>query len=402
MRILLFAAIASTALQAADWPDFRGPERDGVSAEEVVAFPADGPERLWERAVGSGFANPVVANGRVVLFHRQGVNEVVEALDAESGEMIWKSEYATTYRDRMGFNPGPRASPVVAGGQVYTFGAEGTLGCRRFADGAVIWQIDTHERFGVKQNWFGAGATPLVDGSRLMLNVGGDDAGIVAFDRDTGKVLWTATDHGASYASAVSADVAGARRAVFFTREGLVLLDPSDGSVVYERRWRARSNASVNAATPIVSENQIFLSSSYGVGALALDFSAGLSPKELWSGEDSLTSHYATAVLDEGVLYGYHGRQEQIQSLRAIDLATGKVFWDAQGFGAGTVTLAGERLLLLREDGELVIAEATREAFRVISRAQVLSGLTRAYPALADGVLYARDESALVALKVGR
>lgn len=395
--------LTATAAWAADWPDFRGPSRDGASPESVAEFPAGGPERLWERQVGAGFANPVVANGRVLLFHRQGAKEVVEALEATTGKTIWKSEYATTYRDSFGFDPGPRASPVVAGGQVYTFGAEGTLGCRRFADGAVLWQTDTHKEFGVKQNWFGAGATPLVEGSRLLLNVGGSDgAGIVAFDRDTGKVLWKSTDQGASYASAVMADIAGARRAVFFTREGLVVLSPSDGQVVFQRRWRARSNASVNAATPIIANNQIFLSSSYGVGALALDFSDGLEPREMWSGEDSLTNHYASAVLAEGVLYGYHGRQEQGQSLRAIEMKTGKVLWEERGFGAGSVTLAGGRLLLLREDGELVLAEATGERFKVISRSQVFSGLTRAYPALSNGVLYARDESTLAAFKVGK
>jgi len=399
---LVLIALTVTAAWASDWPDFRGPARDGTSDEAVAEFPEDGPERLWERPVGAGFANPVAANGRVLIFHRQGAEEVVEALDATSGETIWKSAYETNYRDSFGFDPGPRASPVVAGGQVYTFGAEGTLGCRRFADGAVIWQIDAHEQFGVEQNWFGAGATPLVEGSRLLLNVGGTDgAGIVAFDRDTGKVLWKATDHGASYASAIMADLAGERLAVFFTREGLVLLDPADGRVVYERRWRARSNASVNAATPIVAENTIFLSSSYGVGALALDFSASLEPRELWSGEDSLTNHYSTAVLHNGVLYGYHGRQEHGQSLRAIELRTGKVLWEERGFGAGSVTLAAGRLLLLREEGELVLAETSRERFHPISRAQVFSGETRAYPAPANGVLYARDETTLAALKIG-
>lgn len=401
---LTLAAAAAASLAADDWPDFRGSRRDGVYDGKIASnWPAEGPERVWEKAVGAGFANPVVAAGRVILFHRQGSSEVVEALDAATGDTVWKYEYPTSYRDDFGFDPGPRAGPVVAGGQVYTFGAEGMLTCLRFSNGAKIWAVDTHKEFGVRKNFFGAGATPLVDGVRLFQNVGGaDGAGIVAFDRDTGRVLWQATDHGASYASPIAVDVGGERRICFFTREGVVLADPATGEVVYEKRWRARMNASVNAATPIFSDEKVlFVSASYGTGAIALDFSQGLPPAELWSGEESLTNHYATAVLHKGVLYGYDGRQEYSPNLRAVELRTGKVLWSEDGFGAGTVTLADGKLILLRENGELVLAEASTAGFRPAARAQIFAGTTRAYPAIAGGALYARDESTLVRLNLG-
>ena len=325
---------------------------------------------------------------------------MVEALDAGTGEPIWKYEYPTSYRDDFGFDPGPRASPVVAGGQVYTFGAQGVLTCLRFSNGSKIWSVDTHKEFGVRKNFFGAGATPLIDGNRLFQNVGGaDGSGLVAFDRDTGRTLWTATDHGAGYASPITIELGGERRVAFFTREGLAVVDPATGELLFEKRWRARMNASVNAATPIFSDNEIlFLSSSYGTGAIALDFSDGLPPKELWSGEDSLTNHYATAVLHDGVLFGYDGRQEYGPSLRAVELSSGKVLWSEEAFGAGTVTLADGKLVLLRENGELVLAPASALKFEPVARTRIFSGTTRAYPALANGRLFARDESRLVCL----
>ncbi len=398
--VLLAAALFPSNTAAQDWPDFRGPNRDGVYAGEISeSWPAAGPPQLWEKAVGDGFSNPVVANGRVILFHRQGDSEVVEALDANTGKTIWKYEYPTAYHDDFGFDPGPRASPVIAGGQVYTFGAQGVLTCLRFSNGAKIWSLDTHREFGVRKSFFGAGATPLIEGARLFQNIGGaDGAGVIALDRDTGRLLWKATDHGASYSSPIAASIAGERRIVFFTREGVLILEPSGGEVVFERRWRARMNASVNAAVPILSGGLLFFSSSYGTGALALDFSGGLPPTELWSGEDSLTNHYATAVVSDDTLYGYHGRQEYTPSLRAVDLRSGKVLWSEDSFGAGTITLADGKLLLLRENGELLLARADPQRFQPIARAQIFSGTTRAYPALADGRLYARDETTLVCL----
>ena len=277
---------AAGAAPAADWPQFRGPDRDGVYPGRATLpdFPADGPPVVWERPVGAGFSGPAAARGRVILFHRLGGNEVVESIAADDGETVWKSADATTYRDDFGFDEGPRATPVVAGGQIYTFGAQGVLRCLEFATGRTVWSLDTHREFGVRKGFFGAASTPLVLGSRLFANVGGSGgAGIVALDKDTGRLLWKATDHEASYSSPVAAEFEGETLVVFFTREGLAALDPSSGEVRFERRWRSRSRASVNAATPIVSGGTIFLSASYGTGAVALRVRGG-ALEDLWSG----------------------------------------------------------------------------------------------------------------------
>lgn len=395
---VLLAAAGSSA--GGDWPQFRGPHRDGVYPRRATVpdFPEGGPPVVWERPVGAGFSGPAAARGRVILFHRLGGSEVVESIDAASGETVWKSAAATTYKDDFGFDEGPRATPVVTGGQIYTFSAQGVLRCLEFAGGRTVWSLDTRREFDAPKGFFGAASTPLALGSRLFANVGGS-GGIIAVDKDTGRLLWQSAGREASYSSPVAADFAGETLVVFFTGEGLATLDPSSGAVRFERRWRSRSRASVNAAAPIVSDGTIFLSASYGTGAVALRARGG-GLEELWSGGDSLNSHYATPVLAGGVLYGFHGRQEYGPSFRAVELASGKVLWSQEGYGAGTATRVGDRLLLLRESGELDLLAVSPEAFRLISRAQILPAETRAYPALADGLFFARDKNTLVCLRL--
>jgi outer membrane protein assembly factor BamB len=246
----------------------------------------------------------------------------------------------------------------------------------------------------------------VVDGTRVLLNVGGRSGlgspkpgaggGIVAFDAATGTTLWTATSDEPSYSAPVVADIGGQRTAVFFTRTGLVAVDPATGSVRYQFRWRARQAASVNAATPIVSGDRIFLSASYGTGAVLLRV-AGNTVTPVWSGDESMSNHYSTSVLKDGYLYGFDGRQEFGQSLRCVELATGKVMWNVEGFGAGTLLIAGDTLVITRESGELALARASPQAFRFASRAQLVKGVVRAYPALAGGRYYLRNERELSA-----
>lgn len=400
-RSLWLAAtlLASSFAAAEDWPQLLGPNRNGVydGGDLATSWPEKGPRQLWKREVGAGFSNPVAGAGRLILFHRRGDKEIVESLDAKTGEPDWKFEYPSSYRDDFGFDEGPRASPVIVAGQVYTFGAQGLLHCLQLAGGKKIWSVDTAKEFGVRKGFFGVASTPLVEGSRLFLNVGGEGAGIVAFDKDTGRVLWKATGDEASYSSPVAATFGGEKKIVFFTREGLVVIDPENGEVSHKLRWRARMNASVNAAAPLIIGDDIFLSASYGTGATLIHLN-GPKLEQLWSTEEALTNHYSTSVYSDGILYGYHGRQEYTQSLRAIDAKTGKLRWEESGFGAGTVTLADGRLLLVRENGELVLAEASPDAFKPLARARVISGTVRAYPALADGLLYVRNAGTLVCL----
>jgi outer membrane protein assembly factor BamB len=392
----LVATFALLVSSPTDWPQFLGPERNGNYSGPAIEthWPAGGPRPLWEKNIGQGFAGPAVVGKRLVLFHRVANREVIEALDVATGAPLWRHDYETTYRDDFGFDEGPRSVPVVEGGVVYTFGAQGVLSAVALETGKPLWSVATAERFKVPKNFFGAAGSPLVMDGRVLLNVGGAEAGIAAFDAGTGNLLWTATKDEASYSSPTAATLGGERLALFYTRSGLEIVDPLKGAVKQEFPWRSRSRSSVNAAVPLVAGEVIFLSASYGTGAVALRYaSSGLT--KLWSSDEALSSHYATAVHRDQVLYGFHGRQEYGQSFRAVELLTGKVLWSEDGFGAGTVTLAADKLVIVRESGELVVAEASPRGFLVLSRARLLSGTIRAYPALADGVIYVRNETTL-------
>ena len=405
-KVLTASVIICLALglegAAQDWPQFFGPDRNGVyrGPDLSETWGPDGPPLVWVREVGEGFSGPVVADGRVILFHRVSDHEVVEAFDLQIGTSLWKYSYPTTYRDDFGFDEGPRAVPVVVDGVVYTFGAQGQLHAVDLETGRGVWSEDTKERFSVAKGFFGAGGSPLVEDGRVIANIGGEDAGIVAFDAETGEVLWTATEDGASYSSPLGSTISGRRYAIFLTRNGLVGLDPETGNVKFSQQWRSRSASSVNAASPIIVGDLVFLSSEYGPGAGVLRWD-GEQLSTLWTSNDALSNHYATSVYYDGYLYGYHGRQEFGPSLRAVELTTGKVGWSEEQFRAGSLILAGDYLLILREGGELILARTSPEAFQPIARAQLLPGTVRAYPALANGFLYVRNQSTLASFDLG-
>jgi outer membrane protein assembly factor BamB len=329
------------------------------------------------------------------LFHRVGDQEVVDCFDAQTGRDEWKSGYPTRYRDDFGFDEGPRGTPTVVSNRVYTYGAEGMLGCWDASDGRKVWSVDTKSQFRQSKGFFGMACSPLIEGDLVVLNVGGKDgAGLVAFDRSTGKVRWKTSDDEASYASPVAATVAGSRRVFAITREALISVNPVDGSVAFRYPWRPSMDASVSAATPLVIDDQIFISASYGTGATLLRL-RGNRPEKVWTSDESLSNHYATSVHRDGLLFGFDGRQEHGCDLRCVDLKSGKVRWSEGGLGAGTVTLAGDRLLVLTEKGELIQAPATSTGFKPSARAQIVPFGARAHPALAEGRFYARSKDQL-------
>jgi outer membrane protein assembly factor BamB len=391
----MVSLLALLALAAgSDWPQFLGPERN---ATYPAAISLAKPRLVWKIDVGQGFSSPVVSEGKLILFHRVNNEETVECLDARTAKRLWVYRYATAYRDDFGFDEGPRGTPAIEGGRVYTFGAEGVLHALDFKTGERLWRVDTHTKFGVRKGFFGAAASPLVEGNAVYVNAGGPSgAGVAAFDKKTGTVLWAATSDDAGYSSPVAASIDGVRSVLCLTRAGLVALDPASGKVRFQFPWRSRTNASVNAALPVVAGKLVFVSASYNTGAAVLSVT-GDRVEKLWTADDVLSNHYATSVYKDGYLYGYDGRQEMGQRLRCIEMKTGKVQWTAEGFGAGTVTLANDRLLFLRENGEAVLAAATPKKFDALEKKKLLPGVVRAYPAIADGCLYLRNEKTLAA-----
>jgi outer membrane protein assembly factor BamB len=398
LRCLLLTALV--AAFGADWPQFLGPARNGSSPEKGLldGWPEKGPPVLWEREVGEGFSGPVVAGGRLVLHHRVGDDETVECFDAATGKELWKYKAPTNYEDPLHKGNGPRSTPAVAAGRVYTLGPAGLLSCLRMEDGQKVWQRALLEDYAVPPSFFGVGASPLVEGKLVLVNVGGRDAGIVAFDKDTGKEVWKATGQGASYASPVAATIDGVRHVLFLTRDGLVSVDPATGDVRFSKRWRARINASVNAASPVVFDGQVFLTACYNTGAVLLRVRKD-GVEEVWSNDDSLSCHFSTPIYLDGHLYGFHGREDlpnEGGQLRCVEARTGKVKWEAPGRGVGSLLLADGRLIALKEGGELVLVRPEADKYHELARAAVLGNPCRAHPALADGRLYARDGRKLV------
>jgi outer membrane protein assembly factor BamB len=389
------------SLFAADWPQWLGPERNGVSTETGLlrSWPKEGPPVVWQTDVGDGYSGPVVAGDWLILFHRVGDEEVVEGLDAASGKERWKFAYPTRYRDLLGKGNGPRSTPLIAGKRVYTFGAEGSMHCLELETGKKVWEHALNDDYRVRQGFFGVGTSPLMDGDLVLVNVGGKGAGIVALDKESGKEVWKATEDAASYSSPVTGTIDGTRSVVFFTREGLQMLDPATGTVRCSKHFRSRLDASVNAATPLVIDGHVFLSACYGTGAVLLKVRKD-GADEVWHSDDVLSAHYGTPVRQGDFLYGFDGRQEEGPRLRCVEWKTGKVRWTQEGFGCGSLVLADGNLIALTEAGDLVLVEAAASAYREKARAGVLAGPCRAQLALANGRVYGRGGRKLVCWNV--
>jgi outer membrane protein assembly factor BamB len=390
---------------ADDWPQFLGPTRNGVSTDKglVATWPKEGPPVVWRHEVGEGFSGPVIAGTRVIAFHRVGNEEVVECLSAATGKPLWKQSYPTNYRDALGKGDGPRSTPVIAGNRVVTLGAEGTLACWDLEKGTQLFSRPLLKQYKVPPSYFGVGTSPVVEGELVLVNVGGKNAGIVAFNVADGKEAWKATTDGASYSSPIVVTVGKERIAVFFTRYGADLIDAKTGAVRHRQKWRAAYDASVNAATPLAIGDQLFFSTCYETGALMLKLRDDGSAEESWQGEDVMDNHYNTAVYHDGHLYGFHGRQERGPDFRCVELKTKKVVWDRPRYGCGSLILADGKFIVLTEAGELVLVEATPAAYRELARTRVFeSAPCRAQIALASGKLYARDQRKLVCFNLAR
>jgi outer membrane protein assembly factor BamB len=423
-----------------DWPSFLGPNRDSKSAETGILtdWPDDGPPILWHRELGTSYGIGSVSRGRFLQFDRHDDMAWLTCLDARTGAVLWKSEYATDYYDRLGYNDGPRCSPVIDGDRIYLCGAEGMLLCVRFDNGRPLWKVDTAERFGVVQNFFGVGSTPLVEGDLLIVNVGGSPpeshrfgrydldrvvgnrSGVVAFDKHTGEVKYQITDELASYAAPMAATIDGRRWCFVFARGGLIGFEPSTGKVDFHYPWRARLRDSVNASTPIVVGDEVFISECYGPGSSLLKVRPG-GYEIVWrdppTRDKALLLHWNTPIYHEGYLYGSSGRHLNEAELRCIEWKTGKVMWSEPGLTRSSLLYVDGHLVCLGEDGVLRLIEATPKKYTEVAaavlRAEVGEGDDAvvepvalleppawAAPILANGLLYVRGRDRLVCLRL--
>jgi outer membrane protein assembly factor BamB len=325
-----------TRKTGADWPSFLGPNRDSASTEKGLRWPAEGPKVVWERALGTSFGAPSIARGRLLHFDRFGDRMRLTCLKSETGEELWKSEYATDYSDLYSDNDGPRCAPVVDGDLVFTFGPDGLLQACRLADGSVVWKTDTSKDFQVVRNFFGVGSTPLVEGDLLIVQVGGSPPGspgigsgetrgagsaVVAFEKRTGKVRYKFSDELASYSSPVAATINGRRWGFVFARGGLVGFDPATGKADFHHPWRSAMLQSVNVSTPVVVGDQVFVTEGYTVGGALLKVRPG-GCDVVWEDgrkrDRAMSCWWNTPIHVDGHLYAANGMQEP--DLRCVEL----------------------------------------------------------------------------------
>ena len=419
-----FAALIAAPALAADWPTFLGPTRDNVSAETGVLapWPKDGLRKVWDCPLGVGYPPPVVAGGKLFHFDRFGDACRLTARDPATGKELWKFEYPTAYEDYYGYDPGPRACPVVDGDRVYTYGPEGVLHSVAVADGKEVWKFDTKAKYHFHQNFFGVGSVPVIDGDLLIAAVGGsakgprpadlreakpDGSAIVAFDKKTGAVKYQTGDDLASYSSPVVRTVGGKKTALYFARNGLLGFDPQTGAIAFHHKWRAKSEESVNAANPLVAGDKLLLTECYGPGSVLLDLRGG-KPKAVWSDaekdrlDQSLRCHWNTPVHHAGFVYGYSGRHDNEADLRCLDLATGDVKWKQRRTYRGSLLMADGHFVALSEYGDLSLVKANPAKYEEVSKYQVpeLAYPCWAPPVLANGLLYVRGKGRLVCLEL--
>ena len=406
-----------------DWPRFLGPNGDGKSAETGITtdWGSFGPPIVWRRSLGSGYGIGSVAAGRFYQFDRHGDQVRLVCLNPQTGDRLWKFEYATDYEDLLGYNNGPRSSPVVDGDRVYVFGPEGMLHCVSVHDGKLIWKVDTVRKFGVVQNFFGVGSTPVVEGELLIVMVGGsppesqnfgrmdldrvvgNGTGIVAFDKHTGQVKYAITDELASYSTPKLATIGGRRWCFVFARGGLVAFDPGSGKLDFRYAWRSRLRDSVNVSTPVVVGDEVLISEGYGPGSSLLKVRPG-GYEVVWSDSPStrnkaMLCHMNTPIYHEGYLYGCSGRHSSEAELRCIQWKTGKVIWRQARMGLSSLMYVDGHLVCLSEDGILRLIKATPQEYQEVAKVVVrespdseplLRAPAWAAPIVSHGLLYVR------------
>jgi outer membrane protein assembly factor BamB len=407
---LLLVLLVCGPAAAADWPQWLGPRRDNSSPEKVRPW-KEQPEVLWRHPVGEGNSSPVVAAGRVFI-HAKVLDrdeEEVVAFDAASGKELWRTAYKRATFTSL-YGNGPRATPAVSGGRVYTFGITGVLTCLEAATGRQVWQVDTLRKVRASNLFFGAACSPLVEGGHVLVNVGARGASVVAFTLDRGDVAWKSLDDPASYASPIVFGQGKERQVVFLTGAGVVALNPADGSLFW--RFRMVDKLLESSTTPVrVSDLVLASSITYGSVGLRLETKDGKpSAREKWKNAE-LTSYFSTPVaVGKDHVYMVTGKnplsfQRALATLHCVEAATGKDVWKKEKIGAYHASLlrtGDDRLLVLTDGGDLVLLDPDPRGYRELARSRVSGPETWAHPALCDGRLYVRDPRELICLRLGK
>ena len=372
--------VAGTLVRAEDWPTWRGPTHDGISAETTWSPEAVAAGKvLWRASVGKGHSSFAVAGGRVYTLGNTDNQDTIFCFDAETGEKVWTKSYAC----RAGNYPGPRSTPTVDGTLVYTLSREGHLHCLDAASGDVKWT----QNVATKVPRWGLASSPIVVGDLVVVNAGTSGT---ALDKKTGKLEWSAAPGMPGYASPVAMKSGSKVSFLLFSKDSLVCVSGKTGKAVWSFPWKTKYD--VNAADPLlVGKSNVFISSGYDKGCTMLKATSG-GVSKVWQ-NTNMRNHVGSCVLHDGHLYGFDDK-----NLACIDVKSGDRKWTQAGLGKGGMMLADGKLIVLSEEGgELVIAEASSKAFVEIARTQALDGHTWTPPVLANGRIYCRNDAGAVA-----
>lgn len=381
-----------------DWPQWRGKNRDGISAEKglLKTWPAAGPPLAWKTTgAGEGYSSFSAAHGRLYTMGARGGTEFVMAFDAATGKKLWERESGRRFSNDQG--DGPRGTPVVDGTQLYSLGASGDLTSIDSATGKVAWTINVLQKFGGRNIRWGLSESPLVLQDRILVNAGGRGASIVAIKKTDGSEIWRSGDDEAGYSSAVSATVGGIPMAVFFTAAKALGVDTRDGRHLWS--YARAANRTANIATPIIRGNKVFISSDYGTGAALLELTPSgntMNAKEVYF-TNEMRNHHASSILIGDHLYGFSSA-----ILTAMKFDTGEVAWKDRSVGKGSMVFADDRLYLFSERGTVAIAEANPAGYKEHGRFQLTTGSspTWSHPVVANGKLFLRDQDNIYAYDV--
>lgn len=380
MKLPLLFLAAATVMHAADWPVWRGPNHDGISSEKLTGT---GVRKLWEAQIGIGFASFTVADGRVYTTGHADGKDTVFCFDATTGKSVWKYDYAADLGDKY-YEGGTSATPTIEDGKAYHLSRWGDLFCFDAATGKIVWQKNIQKETGADIPDWGYAGSPLVAGSLLIVNVG---KGGTAVEKATGKMVWTSDKANSGYCTPYPITVNGKPQVVLSSGRAYKGIDPSNGSLLWEYTWS--TSYGVNAADPILSGTQLFISSGYNKGCALLDL-ASAEPKEVWRSR-VMKNQFNSSVLIEGRLYGSDGDESKAASLKCIEFATGSEKWSDAGVGFCSLMAADGKLIIMSAKGELIIAKASPAKFEPISRMPVLTGRCWTAPVLANGRIYVRN-----------
>jgi outer membrane protein assembly factor BamB len=399
--LFLLAALgllAEASQAPGDWPQWRGPARDGISQETglLKQWPAGGPPLLWKASgAGRGYSSFSVSRGRLFTMGARDNTEYIIAFDVATGQQLWATPHGRRFNNDRG--DGPRGTPTVDGGQLYALGGSGDLSCLDVQSGKIIWSLNILQKFGGSNIRWGLSESPLVLSDRVLVNAGGSGASIVALNKKDGSLIWKSQSDEAGYSSAVTTDIGGVPQAVFFTGDRALGLDIRDGRLLWD--YHKVSNRTANIATPIIHRNRVFLSSDYGTGCALLELKPngqGIAAQEVYFNRD-MRNHHSSSVLIGEHLYGFSS-----SILVALRFDTGELAWRDRSVGKGSLVYADGHLYCYSETGVVGLVEATPAGYREKGRFQIQQGSlpTWSHPVVAGGRLYLRDQDTIYCFDV--